>query len=154
MLVPAAAAAVLAYAVVAWLFTHWWVLLVLMLVAAGTGALLLRQRQQRAAWADARRRALRYQLAQLDVLHHREFEFTVRDLMRRDGCTDARQVGGAGDNGADVLATDPLGRKWVIQCKHRKNGIQGAAVGTPDLQRVNGTARPLHGADVVLVITN
>ncbi|MGW8984886.1 hypothetical protein ACWGQ9_19750 [Streptomyces parvus] len=30
--------------------------------------------------------------------------------MRRDGCADARQIGGAGDNGADVLATDPMGR--------------------------------------------
>ncbi|MFJ3705907.1 MULTISPECIES: hypothetical protein [unclassified Streptomyces] len=28
--------------------------------------------------------------------------------MRRDGGTDARQIGGAGDNGADVLATDPM----------------------------------------------
>ncbi|MGX1952640.1 restriction endonuclease [Streptomyces anulatus] len=51
--------------------------------------------------------------------------------MLRDGCTDARQIGGAGDNGADVLATDPLGRAWVIQVKHRKDGDRGSAVGTP-----------------------
>lgn len=27
-----------------------------------------------------------------------------------DGCTDDRQIGGVGDNGADALATHPLGR--------------------------------------------
>ncbi|XMN11620.1 restriction endonuclease [Streptomyces griseobrunneus] len=35
-----------------------------------------------------------------------------------------------------------------------KDGDRGSAVGTPDLQRVNGTARHLYGADVVLVVTN
>ncbi|MFD8922307.1 restriction endonuclease [Streptomyces sp. NPDC059569] len=99
-------------------------------------------------------RALRLALPQLDELHHRAFEYAIRDLMRRDGCTDARQIGGAGDNGADVLATDPTGRTWVIQVKHRKDGVCGSAVGTPDLQRVNGTARQLYGADIVLVVTN
>lgn len=60
--------------------------------------------------------ALRYWLPpELDALHHRDFEYAIRDLVLRDGCTDARQIGGAGDNSADVLATDPLGRSWVIQ---------------------------------------
>ncbi|MEU8629574.1 restriction endonuclease [Streptomyces sp. NPDC048669] len=104
--------------------------------------------QQQWARERARQQALRYALPQLDALHHRDFEYAVR-LMRRDGCTDARQIGGAGDNGADVLATDPMGRTWVIQCKHRKDGDRGSAVGTPDLQRVNGCARQLYGADVV-----
>ncbi|WP_434092273.1 restriction endonuclease [Streptomyces halstedii] len=31
---------------------------------------------------------------------------------------------------------------------------RGSAVGTPDLQRVTGTARQLYGADIVLVVTN
>jgi restriction system protein len=97
---------------------------------------------------------LRYVLPQLDALSHRDFEHAVRDLMRRDGCGDARQVGGAGDNGADVKATDPFGRLWVIQCKHRRDGDRGRAVGTPDLQVLNGTARPVHGADVVVLVTN
>ncbi|MFJ1787058.1 restriction endonuclease [Streptomyces anulatus] len=101
-----------------------------------------------------RQQALCYGLPQLDVLHPREFEYAVRDLMLRDGCTDARQIGEVGDDGADVLATDPMGRRWVIQSKRRKNGDRGSAVGTPDLQRVNGTDRRLDGADVVLVVTN
>ncbi|MCX5377407.1 restriction endonuclease [Streptomyces sp. NBC_00091] len=42
--------------------------------------------------------------------------------MHRDGCADAQKVGGRGDNGVDVKATDPYGRRWVIRCKHRKAG--------------------------------
>jgi restriction system protein len=94
-----------------------------------------------------RAQGLRYVLSHLDALHHAEFEEAIRDLMHRDGCQDAQRVGGGGDLGADVKATDPLGRRWVIQCKHRRNGARGSAVGTPDLQVLNGTARPVHGAD-------
>ncbi|GGW71322.1 hypothetical protein GCM10010350_64960 [Streptomyces galilaeus] len=51
-------------------------------------------------------------------------------------------------------ATDPFGRRWVIQCKHRRKGLQGPAVGTPDLQVLNGTARQVHGADIAVIVTN
>ncbi|MGW2341294.1 restriction endonuclease [Streptomyces sp. NPDC001661] len=144
LLAAAAVAGTLFVAVVNWLLAHWWLLVVLAVVVVLAGAGLLYRRRQRALWEQTRRQGLRYGLPQLDGLHHREFEYAIRDLMRRDGCTDAQQIGGAGDNGADVLATDPLGRKWVIQCKHRRSGDRGSAVGTPDLQRVNGTARQLH----------
>ncbi|MGW5662852.1 restriction endonuclease [Streptomyces sp. NPDC003758] len=60
--------------------------------------------------------------------------------MRRDGCQ-AEQLGGAGDNACDVRAVDPAGRVWVIQCKHRRDGDRGSAVGVGVLQQVNGTAR-------------
>ncbi|WP_455680631.1 restriction endonuclease [Streptomyces flaveolus] len=53
-----------------------------------------------------------------------------------------------------MKATDPLGRRWVIQCKHRRSGARGAAVGTPDLQVLNGTARQVPGADVAVIVTN
>ncbi|MFH9125717.1 restriction endonuclease [Streptomyces globisporus] len=147
-------AAAVVWAVLSWLVANWWILIVLGAAAIAGGAVWGHRLQQQRAWDRVRQQALRYGLPQLDALHHRDFEYAVRDLMRRDGCTDARQIGGAGDNGADVLATDPLGRTWVIQCKHRKDGDRGSAVGTPDLQRVNGTARQLYGADVVLVVTN
>lgn len=74
--------------------------------------------------------------------------------MRRDGCPRTIRVGGAGDNGADVKATDPFGRLWVIQCKHRRAGLAGAAVGAPDLHVLNGTGRPVHHGDVVVLVTN
>ncbi|MFD4595735.1 restriction endonuclease [Streptomyces rubiginosohelvolus] len=142
------------WALVSWLLVNWWVLIVLGALALIGGAGWAHRLQQQRAWARVRQQALRYGLPELDALHHRDFEYAIRDLMLRDGCADARQIGGAGDNGADVLATDPLGRTWVIQVKHRKDGDRGSAVGTPDLQRVNGTARQLYGADVVLVVTN
>ncbi|WP_369244303.1 restriction endonuclease [Streptomyces sp. R41] len=97
---------------------------------------------------------LRFALSQLDALHHTQFEQAIRELMRRDGCPDAARVGGGGDLGADVKATDPFGRRWVIQCKHRGNGDRGSAVGTPDLQVLSGTARQVHGADVAVIVTN
>ncbi|CAH9420190.1 putative membrane protein [Streptomyces globisporus] len=147
-------AAAVVWAVLSWLVANWWILIVLGAAAAVGAAVWGHRVQQQRAWDRVRQQALRYGLPQLDALHHRDFEYAVRDLMLRDGCTDARQIGGAGDNGADVLATDPHGRTWVIQCKHRRDGDRGAAVGTPDLQRVNGTARQLYGADIVLVVTN
>ncbi|MFD0020743.1 restriction endonuclease [Streptomyces sp. NPDC058382] len=150
----AVAGLALVWAVISWLLVNWWALIVLGALAAIGGTVWVHRYRQQQTWDQVRQQALRYGLPQLDTLHHRDFEYAVRDLMRRDGCADARQIGGAGDNGADVLATDPLGRSWVIQCKHRKDGDRGSAVGTPDLQRVNGTARQLYGADVVLVVTN
>ncbi|MFD6113970.1 restriction endonuclease [Streptomyces yangpuensis] len=45
----------------------------------------------------------------------------------------------------------PDGRKLVVQCqryaKHR-------TVGSPDLQKSNGTARSEHGADIPLFVTS
>ncbi|MFI6376526.1 restriction endonuclease [Streptomyces sp. NPDC050546] len=154
LVVVATAVISLVVMVVNWLLAHWWVLLAALVLAALAGAGWLYGRQQRARWDAVRAQGLRYALSELDVLHHAKFEEAVRDLMRRDGCSDARRVGGGGDLGADVKATDPLGRRWVIQCKHRRHGARGSAVGTPDMQVLNGTARPVHGADVAVIVTN
>ncbi|CAM5304712.1 Restriction endonuclease type IV Mrr domain-containing protein OS=Streptomyces glaucescens OX=1907 GN=SGLAU_31995 PE=4 SV=1 [Streptomyces glaucescens] len=150
----AAFAVALAVTVVNWLLAHWWILAVVgaLTVLAGCGR--LHHRRQEARWEAVRAQSLRYGLSQLDALHHSRFEDAVRDLMRRDGCQDASRVGGGGDLGADVKATDPYGRRWVIQCKHRRSGLAGSAVGTPDLQVLNGTARQVHGADVAVIVTN
>ncbi|MFH9016676.1 restriction endonuclease [Streptomyces sp. NPDC017943] len=152
--VAAAAAISLIVTLVNWLIAHWWILILAAAVTLLGGWAWWQQRTQRTQWQQAQRRALRYGLAQLDALAHRQFEHAIRDLMYRDGCADAVQVGGQGDLGADVKATDPFGRRWVIQCKHRRNGNQGAAVGTPELQVLNGTGRPVHKADVVVMVTN
>ncbi|WP_369149128.1 restriction endonuclease [Streptomyces sp. R44] len=141
-------------AVVDFVRAHPWVPLVLVLLGGAAAAAWMVSRQRAARWERVRSLGLRYALTQLDALHHRQFEHAVRDLMRRDGCANAVQVGGAGDNGADVKATDPYGRRWVIQCKHRRAGLSGAAVGTPDLQVLNGTGRPVHKGDVVVLVTN
>lgn len=140
--------------VVHWLLAHWWVIVLVLVLAGLAGGGWLYSLQQRARWETVRAQGLRYGLPQLDALHHSRFEEAIRDLMHRDGCRDAQKVGGGGDLGADVKATDPYGRRWVIQCKHRRNGSRGSAVGTPDLQVLNGTARQVHGADVAVIVTN
>jgi restriction system protein len=152
--VVAAAVVGLVVMVVNWLLAHWWVLIVALILGVLASAGWLYHRQQQARWEAVRAQGLRYGLAQLDALHHARFEEAVRELMRRDGCQDAQRVGGRGDLGADVKATDPYGRRWVIQCKHRRNGARGSAVGTPDLQVLNGTARHVHGADIAVIVTN
>lgn len=154
LVVAAALAVALLVAVVNWLLAHSWILVVIGALAVLAGGGWFYQRRQAARWEAVRVRGLRYGLDQLDALHHSQFEDAVRELMRRDGCPNAVRVGGGGDLGADVKATDPYGRRWVIQCKHRRAGLAGSAVGTPDLQVLNGTARQIHGADVAVIVTN
>jgi restriction system protein len=91
-------------------------------------------------------------LDQVNALHHTEFEQLAADLVRRDGHQVTRPKGGAGDLGADVIAVGPNGEVVVVQCKHTSSGT--ATVGSPALQRLNGTARPVHGADIVIAMTN
>ncbi|MFI9111713.1 restriction endonuclease [Streptomyces venezuelae] len=79
-----------------------------------------------------------------------EFEHTVAALCARDGCTSVKVVGGAGDLGADVLATTADGRRVVIQCKRYAPDHR---VGSPDLQRFGGTCWSVHEADVAALVT-
>ncbi len=141
-------------AVVDFVRAYPWIPVVLALLAGGAVAAWMVARQRAARWERMRSQGLRYALTQLDALHRRQFEHAVRDLMRRDGCANAAQVGGAGDNGADVKATGPYGRRWVIQRTYRQAGLSGAAVVTPDLQVLNGIGRPVHEGDVVVLVTN
>ncbi|RZD81591.1 restriction endonuclease [Streptomyces albidoflavus] len=91
-------------------------------------------------------------LATLDfaALDPDTFEEAVAALCRRDGCADAETVGGAGDLGADVLATAPDGRRVVIQCK--RYGPENK-VGSQDLQRFGGTCWSVHGAQLAVLVT-
>ncbi|GAA2560027.1 restriction endonuclease [Streptomyces koyangensis] len=91
-------------------------------------------------------------LARLDfaALDPDTFEEAVAALCRRDGCADAETVGGAGDLGADVLATAPDGRRVVIQCK--RYGPDNK-VGSQDLQRFGGTCWSVHGAQLAVLVT-
>lgn len=78
------------------------------------------------------------------------FEHAIAALCARDGCTPVEVVGGAGDLGADVLATTPDGLRVVVQCKHYADTHR---VGSQDLQRFGGTCFAVHGADVAIVVT-
>ncbi|MFJ6727844.1 restriction endonuclease [Streptomyces sp. NPDC091281] len=154
LVVAAALGLALVVTVVDWLLARPWLLALGAALAVGVLAVRVHRARQRARWESVRVRGLRYAVAELDALHHTRFEDAVRELMARDGCRDAVRVGGGGDLGADVKATDPFGRRWVIQCKHRRDGLAGSAVGTPALQVLNGTARQEHGADVAVLVTN
>ncbi|MFE2499703.1 restriction endonuclease [Streptomyces scopuliridis] len=132
-------------------------LVVLAVVAAGvvTGGLVgAGRREARAEQArlaeQARVRALRSMEA-VWSLGDREFEEYVAELCRRDGCTEVKRVGGANDLGADVTGRLPDGRKIVVQCKRY---AKHRTVGSPDLQRFNGTARSEHGAEVPLFVAS
>ncbi|MFE5556644.1 restriction endonuclease [Streptomyces sp. NPDC056544] len=78
------------------------------------------------------------------------FEHTVAALCVRDGCTPVEVVGGAGDLGADVIATTPDGLRVIVQCKHY---AEDNRVGSQDLQRFGGTCFAVHDADVAIIVT-
>ncbi|MER6477119.1 restriction endonuclease [Streptomyces filamentosus] len=120
--------------------------------------LLERDREElhRIALLDARRMAFIHSeegvsLKEIAGLHHSEFERLTADLLIRDGYEIVRDKGGAGDLGADVIARGPKGETVVVQCKHTSSS---AKIGSGALQRLNGTARQVHGADVVVAMTN
>ncbi|MFJ4895027.1 restriction endonuclease [Streptomyces sp. NPDC088788] len=89
---------------------------------------------------------------QFDRMAPLEFELAIASLVQRDGYSVVQRNGGARDLGADVIAITPDGRKIVFQCKHRRPG--GRPLGSPVIQTLNGTARPVHGADIVIAVTN
>ncbi|MFF0561589.1 restriction endonuclease [Streptomyces sp. NPDC004266] len=78
------------------------------------------------------------------------FEHTIAALCARDGCSPVEVVGGAGDLGADVIATTADGRRVVLQCKQYGEEHR---VGSPDLQRFGGTCYAVHEADVAVLVT-
>ncbi|MFF4105406.1 restriction endonuclease [Streptomyces sp. NPDC001903] len=116
------------------------------------GGLVLHSRYNNRQAAERRRlQAIQStEIARYHEMKPREFEEAVAFLCERDGCTNAWVVGGAGDLGADVLATAPDGRRIVIQCK--RYGLT-TKVGSPDLQRFGGTCFTVHGAQVAAVVT-
>jgi restriction system protein len=93
---------------------------------------------------------LRITLADIDAMGDREFECALRDLLIRDGWT-ARRVGQKNDQAADVIGHHPLRGRIVLQAKHTR---VGAKVGCSVMYQVKGTAGPVHGADIAVVVTN
>ncbi|GHF23282.1 restriction endonuclease [Streptomyces morookaense] len=126
----------------------------LLLCGVGCCGLAVAVRRSRRRATDRERAGrlgrLRLPLAVIDALTPTEFELAVRDLMIRDGIS-ARHVGRQGDQAADVIGSDSAGRVIVAQCKHT---TRGGRVGSHVLYEVKGTATPVHGADVAVVVTN
>ncbi|WP_055696505.1 restriction endonuclease [Streptomyces silaceus] len=120
-------------------------LLVVAVVAAA--CLVGRQRMQHGVWAPPVRHLV---AANPRTMGPRQFEHFLADLCRRDGCRDVTVVGGANDHGADVLYTDPSGRRGLIQAKRHRHGN---GVGNPAVQVVNGTYRDAHHCHHAAIVT-
>lgn len=88
-------------------------------------------------------------LAEVDAMTGTEFEELVATLCRRDGCTDVRRVGGANDNGADVVGRLPDGRSMVIQCKRY---APTSTIASRELRDLLG-AKVHFGADLAVFVT-
>ena len=111
---------------------------VLALAAAG---LWLVVRARRRAWAAMRR------VAATDSMSGPDFERLVARLLRSSGFTKVKVCGGAGDRGLDVCGYDPAGRWTIVQCKRWSK-----PVGSPEVQKFNGTAWTVHRAQIAMVI--
>jgi restriction system protein len=83
-------------------------------------------------YQQARRADLK--IAQLDSLDPESFEAFVAELFEALGY-DVEQIGGAGDEGADLRLRRKDGLRAVVQCKYHKQGV----VGSPVLQQFLGT---------------
>lgn len=78
-----------------------------------------------------------------------EFEGIVADLFRALGYDNVERIGGSGDLGIDLTATDPDGLIVIIQCKRYGRGQK---VGSPAIQSLMG-AVVNHGADRGIFVT-
>lgn len=94
-------------------------------------------------------RAGRRTLGEVDAMTGTEFEDLIALLCRRDGCTEVRRVGGANDNGADVVGRLPDGRTLVIQCKRY---APNRTIPSRELRDLLG-ARVHFGADLAVFVT-
>lgn len=114
----------------------------LAVVAVAGGVWYLVRRARR-----ARRRGRRLGSG-IDTMTGPEFEQYVAGLMRRTGFRSVQVTGQAADLGADITATTPDGRRVVVQCKR-----YAGSVGSPHVQRLNGTAWTIHHAEVTMLVT-
>ncbi|MFE1546504.1 restriction endonuclease [Streptomyces sp. NPDC058718] len=150
----AAAAASLVVRMLEWVgeaLVRWWPIVAVLPVlgcAAGVWRAVAATREHAAR--TRRLSVLRFTLAELDAMDDRQFEFTLRDLLIRDGWS-ARQVGQQGDQAADVIADHPAYGRLVVQAKHTK---VAAKVGSQVMYQVKGTAGPAHRANAAAVVTN
>ncbi len=124
--------------------------LFLVLPLVGGGVALGKRRARQAAELQHVRTLQSTEVARYHAMNPRDFEHAIAFLCERDGCSGVQVVGGAGDLGADVVATAPDGQRIVIQCKRYGPTTK---VGSPDLQRFGGTCYSVHGAQIAAVVT-
>lgn len=81
------------------------------------------------------------------ILHYPTDRIVSQDC--DDGCVEVRRVGGANDNGADVVGRLPDGRSMVIQCKRY---APTSTIASRELRDLLG-ARVHFGADLAVFVT-
>lgn len=89
-------------------------------------------------------------ISSADGLTGPQFERWFARLLTRSGFTDVEVCGGAGDLGADVIATSPRGDRAVFQCKRYGRNRN---VSSGEVQKFAGTCRTIHGADIAAIVT-
>ncbi len=78
-----------------------------------------------------------------------EFEWHVVNMLKSLDYRAVDRVGGAGDNGIDIVAKDKRGQTFLVQCKCFSTGNR---VGSVDVQKLLG-AVVHHGADGGIFVT-
>ena len=89
----------------------------------------------------------RVNLRQLPTDGH-EFEYWCAGYLLQQGFREAKVTPGSGDYGADIVAVDRDGNRWVVQCK-----LYGHPVNNSAVQEVIG-AKAHYGASRAMVMTN
>ena len=84
----------------------------------------------------------------VDKMTGKEFEEYCAKLIKKKGFHKVCVTPSSGDYGADVIAYDFWGRKWVFQCKRFKGKVTNKAV-----QEVVAS-KAHYNADKAAVITN
>lgn len=77
-----------------------------------------------------------------------DFERNLARLLMFASWKDVRVVGRSGDGGADVLAVDGRGQRWIFQCKHTRSGV-----GKEVIDEVRAAGQ-LYGAHQLCVVTS
>ena len=92
-------------------------------------------------------------LEAVDAMTGRQFEFYYASLLRSLGWTDIEVIGdrAGGDGGVDILATDPRGRRFAIQCK--RYTLPGK-VSVGDVRELNGSLAHEHQGRLGLIVTS
>lgn len=77
-----------------------------------------------------------------------EYEQFCAKVLARKGFRHVQVTPPTGDYGADLIAVDKRGKKWVVQCKHYTQKVGNSAV-----QEIVA-AKAHYGADKAAVMTN
>ncbi len=133
--------------------TGWFLFFLLLAACAFAGVLSYRRRLGRARAAFRLGLIALSCLEAVDAMTGRQFEFYYASLLRDLGWTDIEVIGdrAGGDGGVDILATDPRGRRFAIQCK--RYTLPGK-VSVGDVRELNGSLAHEHQKRLGLIVTS